>query len=238
MAKKTIVLTSEAMAEAASARDDLRARGYEVAVVPADVCLWDEAALRAWAAPLAGGLLGVIHPAPEMIRGSVEGVSEADFDRACDEGPMAAWCVCKVFCGLMAENGGGSLIFLNSIHAEKPVGFGALYSMGCGAAQMLAREAAQDYGEAGVRVFFIQKGVSAADPDAKSPVSTLYFGADLRTSRRVYPGADELNALIAFLLTPGAALLSGSDLRADDGMTLYYNHRRRVEGRPYFDWKH
>lgn len=233
--KDTIVLTDEAMAEARDARDYLLSQGWRVVTVPAEIRLWDEAALAAFAEPLGPAVAGVIHPAPPRIAGGVESVSEADFDRAANEGPMAAWCVTKVFCELMKRSGGGSMIYLNSIHAEKPVGMGALFSMGCGAVQMLSREAAQDYGEFNVRTYFIQKGISETDPDSKSPVSTLYYGVDLRYPERRMPGEGYLNGLIAFLLTPAAAALSGSDLRADGGMTLYYVHRRRVEGRPYYE---
>lgn len=233
--KDTIVLTHEGMAEARDARAALESQGWRVLTVPKDIRLWDEAALTAFAEPLGDVLAGVIHPAPERILGGVASVSEADWDRAAKEGPMAAWCVTKVFCDLMKRNGGGSMIYLNSIHAEKPVGLGALFSMGCGAVQMLSREAAQDYGEYNVRTYFIQKGVSATDPDSRSPVSTLYYGVDLRYPGRRMPEAGYLNELISFLLTPGAAALNGGDLRADGGMTLYYVHRRRVEGRPYYD---
>jgi NAD(P)-dependent dehydrogenase (short-subunit alcohol dehydrogenase family) len=234
--KDTIVLTHEGMAEARDARAHLESLGWRVLTVPKNVCLWSEAALTAFAEPLGETLAGVIHPAPERILGGVASVSEADWERAANEGPMAAWCVTKVFCGLMAQSGGGSMIYLNSIHAEKPVGMGALFSMGCGAVQMLSREAAQDYGEFGVHTYFIQKGVSQTDPDSRSPVSSLYFGVDLRYPERRMPEAGYLNDLIAFLLTPGAAALSGSDLRADGGMTLYYVHRRKVEGRPYYEY--
>ena len=232
--KDTIVLTRDGMAEARAARAHLQSLGYRVETVPPSVCLWDEAAVRAFAEPLAERIFGVIHPAPGRIPGAVADVSAEDWDRAADEGPMAAWCVTKVFCGLMRETGGGSMIYLNSIHAEKPVGLGALFSMGCGATQMLAREAAQDYGQFGVRVFFIQKGVSETDPDSRSPVSTLYYGADLRCASRKLQGPDALNGLIAFLMTDAAAPLTGADLRADDAMTLFYTHRRKVEGRPYY----
>ena len=224
------------MAEARQVRDHLCGLGYRVVTVPTDICLWDEAALSAWAAPHAGDLAGVIHPAPERILGSVQAVSEDDWNRAADEGPMAAWCVTKVFCGLMKQNGGGSMIYLNSIHAEKPVGLGALFSMGCAATQMLAREVAQDYGQFGVRSFFIQKGITQSDPDSKSPVSSVYYGVDMRYPTRKLPEEDQLNGLIAFLLTPDAAPLNGSDLMADGAMTQYYTHRRKVEGRPYYDW--
>lgn len=234
--KKTIILTDDRMAEAREVREYLASQGYCVETVPQDITLWDEAALSAWAQPFQSDLAGAIHPAPPRILGSVESVSEEAWRRAADEGPMAAWCVTKVLCGLMKDAGGGSMIYLNSIHAEKPVGNGALFSMGCGAAQMLAREAAQDYGQFNVRTYFIQKGVSEADPDSQSPVSTVYFGTELRCATRALPQPGYLNALIAFLLTPGAAALTGGDLRADDAMTLFYTHRRKVEGRTYHGW--
>ena len=211
--KQTVVFTDSRMAEARDAQAYLRAGGYRVETVPEDVCLWDEYALRSFAMPLAPSL----------------------WNRSVNEGPLAACCVTKVFCGLMKEHGGGSMIYLNSIHAEKPVGMGSLFSMGCAATQMLAREANQDYGEFNVRTFFIQKGIASTDPDSKSPVSALYFGADLRYPQRKMPEEGYLNGLISFLLTPQAAPLSGADLRADGGMTMYYTHRRKVEGRPYFD---
>ena len=233
--KNTVILTDESMAEARAAKSYLEGLGYRVETVPEDVCLWDEEALRAFAAPFADSITGVIHPAPERILGRVEEVSREDWDRAANEGPLAAWCVTKVFCGLMKESGGGSMIYLNSIHAEKPVGEGALFSMGCGAVQMLSREANQDYGEFGVRTYFVQKGITDTDPESRSRVSHIYFGTDLRYPERKMPEEGCLNGLIAFLLTPEAAILSGSDLRADGGMTMYYTHRRRVEGRPYVE---
>ncbi len=231
--KKTVIFTNSAMAEAADAMTYLSSLGYQAVAVPGDVCLWDEDALRAFAAPYADSLLGVVHPAPERILGSVESVTEQQWEQASYEGPLAAWCVTKVFCGIMQKNGCGSMIYLNSIHAEKPVGNGALFSMGCGAVQMLCREANQDYAEFGVNTYFIQKGITSTDPDSKSPVSSVYFGVDLRYPQRKMPEPGYLNDLIAYLLTPEAAPLSGSDLRADGGMTMYYVHRRKVEGRPY-----
>ena len=233
--KPTVIFTGTVMAEARDARDYLKTLDYEVVTVPEDVCLWDEAALRAFAEPWAASLCGVVHPAPERILGSIAEVSEDQWDRALNEGALSAWCATKVFCGIMKDNGGGSMIYLNSIHAEKPVGYGALFSMGCGAAQMLCREANQDYGQFNVRTFFIQKGITDTDPDSKSPVSSVYFGVDLRYSQRKMPEPGYLNGLIAFLLTPEAAPLSGADLRADGGMTMFYTHRHRVEGRVYFD---
>ena len=237
----TVIITDTRTREARDAADYLSARGWNVVTVPGDVPLCDEEALTGFAARYAPELCGVIHPAPPMdpfVKLGVEDISEELFALARDEGAIAAWCVTKVFGGIMRARGGGSLIYLNSIHAEKPVGCGALFSMGCAAAQMLQREANQDYGANGVRTYFVQRGISVDDPDARSDVSALYFGVDMRCPERRMPERGSLNGLLEFLLTPAAAPISGGDLRADGGMTMFYNnHRYRLEGVDYVQRK-
>ena len=233
MKKEKIIITDLRTQEARDALDYLGGLGYDVEAVPEEICLWDEAALGAFAAARAENLIAVIHPAPPLFNCGFEEADEALFAKASNEGAIAAWCVAKVFGGIFREKHDGSIVFLNSIHADKPVGRGFLFSAGCGATQMLAREVNQDYGADGVRVYFIERGISADDPDGKSDVSPLYFGVDLRYPTRRMPERGSLNALLAFLMTPAAAPLTGSDLRADGGMTMYYGHRHEVEGRDY-----
>ena len=237
MERKTIIITDLRTREARDALDYFAAQGWEALAVPRDVCLWDEAALSAFAAAHAETLAAVIHPAPPLLLCGFEEADEATFARAGNEGAIAAWCVTKVFGGIFREKREGVIIYLNSIHAEKPVGRGFLFSTGCGAAQMLQREANQDYGPDGVRTYFVQRGISPDDPDGQSDVSPLYFGVDMRYPSRHMPERGSLNGLLAFLTTPAAAPLMGSDLRADGGMTMYYGHRRRVEGREYYERK-
>ena len=223
---KTIVITDVRSLQARALIPFLSARGYRVQVPPEGCRLWKEDEVRAFAAACPRPLAGVIHPAPPFLRCGLEEADEALVARARDEGPLAAWCVARVFCDILCEQGGGSLIFLNSIHAEKPMGYGFLFSAGCGAVQMLSREISQDAGASGVRSFFVQRGPMEGDPDLRSDISHFYFGAGLRYPTNALPEADQLNDLVAFLLTPAAALLAGSDLRADGGMTMYYGKRR------------
>ena len=230
MNTQKVVITDLRTQEARDALDYLRDKGYDALAVPEGVCLWDEAALRAFAAAHSDGLIAVIHPAPPLLTGGFEQTDEAQFARARDEGAMAAWCVTKVFCGIFREKHDGSIIYLNSIHAEKPVGRGFLFSTGCAAVQMLSRDINLDYGPDGVRSFFVQRGVSADDPDAKSDVSFFYRDVEQRYPYHHMPERGSLNALLAFLITPEATPLMGSDLRADSGLTMYYGHRHRKRG--------
>ncbi len=234
---KIVVITDLRTEEARGAKEYLTGLGYEVVTPPEDIHLWKEEELTAFAGPLKERLYGVIHPAPPITKGGILEVSEEDWERTSNEGAIAAFMVAKVFCTIFREKKGGTLIFLNSIHAEKPMGKGILYSLNCGAVDMLSREAAQDYSESGVNVFFVEKGIT--DPEAgKSDASALYYGVDLRYPRREMPKPDYLNGLLAFMLTDAAYPLTGQPVMADAGLTGFYNqHRFKVEGREYFEFK-
>ena len=236
--RKTIVITDLRTKEARDAAEYLEGLGYDVRPVPEEVLLWDEAALKNWVTSFAEGVRAVIHPAPPFVHGGIEEVTEEQWDKNAYEGPVAALIVTKVFGMLFREYGdGGVIIYLNSIHAEKPAGKGLLFSTACGAVQMLNRDFNQDYGEFNVNTYFVQRGPTENDPDGRSDVSPLYYGVDLRYPQRKMPAAGYLNGLLAFLLTDAAAPLAGSDLRADGGYVGYYGHRRKVEGHAYPDWK-
>ncbi len=232
--QKTIIITDARSPQAQCAADYLAQQGYDVQVIPDTIPLWNEEALTAYAAQYADTLHGVIHPAPPKRLGGILSVSEEDWLAAREEGPIAAFCVTKVFCNIMREKQQGAMVYLNSIHAEKPVGEGMLFSMGCGAVQMLCREVNQDYGEQGVSCYFVQQGIYQGEEECISAVSPVYCGVDLRYPQRKIPAFDQLNGLLAFLMTEAAKPLTGSDLRADGGYTMFYTHRHKLEGREYF----
>ena len=66
----------------------------------------------------------------------------------------------------------------------------------------------------------------APDPDLRNDLTNFFCGVEQRYPARKIPETDSLNPLLAFLLTPAAAPLAGSDLRADGGMTMFYGQRQ------------
>lgn len=229
---ESVLITETRSADARSAAISLREAGYEV-ISGDGVRMWDEAEARALESRITSRLCGVIHMSPERILAGCESASDAQWNAALNEGALSALITTKVFAGRMAENGGGALIFLGSIHADKPVGGGFLYSINCAATQMLCREASQDYGARGVRCFYVERGISETDKNDPSSASQIYVGTQLRYPRRRMPEAGDLNALIKFLLTDGSWPLNGASLKADGGMTMFYGHRFREEGVKY-----
>lgn len=192
--------------------------------------LADETALNAWFDACGDDLLAVIHPAPPPIHASVARASESDWRLAFQEGALAALLITKTAGSHLTRLGRGCLIYLGSIHAEKPMGHGFLFSMGCSATQMLCREAALDFGAKGVCAYYVQRGIQSDDLGNANNLTNIYHATELRYPQKQLPGPDHLNGLLAFLLTDGAAPLNGADLQADSGLTLFYGHRREGAG--------
>ena len=229
---RSVWITDLRSREMRDACEYLSAQGWQVLTTPEGLCLWDEEAVQGFVNSCSDGLSGVIHPAPPPFQCPLEKADETRVSQARDEGAISAWCIAKAAGARFRRKGSGSLIWFSSVHAEKPMGYGTLFSAGCGAVQMLNREISQDYGPDGVMSFFVQRGPSAEDPDLRCDLTDFYCGTDLRYPTRRLPEAGSLNPLLAFLLTPAAAPLNGSDLRADGGMTMYYGQRMNEPVKP------
>ena len=192
--------------------------------------LTDESALASWFEASDDAFYAVIHPAPPPIHAAIATATEDDWQQAFRDGALAALLVTKTAGRRLASLGRGCLIYLGSIHAEKPMGYGFLFSMACSATQMLCREAALDFGAKGVYAYYVQRGIQQDDLIHANDLTNIYHATELRYPQNQLPGPDSLNGLIAFMLTEGAAPLNGADLHADSGLTLFYGHRREGVG--------
>ena len=170
---KSVWITDLRTREMQNAREYLSAQGWQVLTSPEELCLWDDEAVREFVASCGETLSGVIHPAPPPFQCRLEKTNETLIAQARDEGAVAAWCITKAAGDLFRKKGRGNLIWFSSVHAEKPMGYGTLFSAGCGAVQMLSREISQDYGPDGVLSFFVQRGPSVDDPDLTSGATIL-----------------------------------------------------------------
>lgn len=181
--------------------------------------------LRSYFSNLNASLTGVIIPEPPVRIVSVEDADDTIWEQGMRDGALSAMILTRAAGETLTENGQGSIIFLGSIHAEKPTGCSFIYSTACSAIQMLCREAALDFGASGVNCFYVQRGIMEHDIGNKNKYSNIYCRPDRRYPKKRLPSADSLNGLINFLLTDAAGPLNGADLRADEGFVMYYgNH--------------
>lgn len=165
----------------------------------------------------------LIHNDNEVLQASVESCSEEAFLECLSRNAKSAF-VCTQAAGRqMVLQQSGSIIYVSSIHAEKPTGSAFAYSASKGAVKMLAKEAALVLGRSGVRVNTVELGpIQGDDERFKSSFSTLYRDYEYKVPNAVLGSFEDLAGLVHFLASDEAAYVNGADIRLDGGFLLHY----------------
>ena len=197
--------------------------GYTPITCDIDIDLTSEESVKNFLEPYKDNLISAILANPPLIRGSIEDATDEMWSKARDSFIAPMLNITQVAGKIFMQNKKGSIIYLNSIHAEKPIGGGFLYSTCCAAIQALCREAALIYGGSNVGCYNIMRGIVESEENYfASDYSPIHHSSELRFPKERLPSANSLNELCAFLLSGGAYILNGTDLQADEGFRLYY----------------
>lgn len=192
-----------------------------------DIDFTSEQSIADFLEPYKSELAGAVLANPAPIYGEIEAATDDMWNTARDSFALSMLNLTQAVGKIFAKKRSGSIIYLNSIHADKPLGNGFLYTMGCAAVQMLCREAALIYGAKGVGCYNIMRGIVEGEESYfTSEYSSIYHNAEVRFPKEKLPSAKSLNELCAFLLSGGAYILNGTDLQADEGFRLYYGKSR------------
>ncbi|GBF76509.1 SDR family oxidoreductase [Paenibacillus sp. 598K] len=169
------------------------------------------------------GLIGLlVHNRQRCERATIAECSESLFLDILDANAKSAFLCTQAIGGRMAERGSGSIVYVTSIHAEKPTGASFAYSASQGAIGMLAAEAALELGRRGVRVNTVQLGpVQGPSTELVSPLSALYDDYERKTPLRTAQASD-LASLAIYLAGDTAGALHGATIRLDGGLLLHY----------------
>ncbi|MFD1953849.1 SDR family NAD(P)-dependent oxidoreductase [Paenibacillus thailandensis] len=200
------------------------AAGAKALVANADLTSREEVALLLEQARHQLGPVDVlIHNNDHYIPALTEDCEERDFAAVMEANAKTAFLCAQAVGKQMAELEHGSIVFLTSVHAEKPTGSSFAYSASKGAVKMLAKEAALYLGRFGIRVNTIEMGPVEGDPDRfRSPFSTLYDNYRYKVPSGELGSYRDAAAIARFLVSEEARYLNGADIRLDGGFLLHY----------------
>ncbi|MGB3723141.1 MAG: SDR family oxidoreductase [Pacificimonas sp.] len=137
-----------------------------------------------------------------------------EIDRMIDVNLRGAWHAAVE--GARAMNDDGRIVFIGSVNGDRmPAAGGAAYAMTKAGLQGAARGLARDFGKRGITVNVVQPGPVDTDmnPADGEHVKAMYGAMAIRRHAR----ADEVAAMVAYLLTPEAAMVTGGTLNIDGG---------------------
>ncbi|WP_053376132.1 SDR family NAD(P)-dependent oxidoreductase [Paenibacillus sp. FJAT-27812] len=204
--------------------EQVQEAGSQAIVVNIDLCKSaDVADMLQFAEQQLGAVDVLIHNNKEVYQSSIEFGDEEVFTKSLAINAKSAFICTQQVGKQMMEKQAGKIIYVSSIHAEKPTGSAFTFSVSKGAVKMLAKEASLVLGRNGVSVNTIELGPLDGDHEVfESTLSTLYNDYEYKIPNAVLGSADDLAELVMFLSSDEARYINGSDIRLDGGFLLHY----------------
>jgi glucose 1-dehydrogenase len=202
----------------------LKASGTKVVVTNVNLCKSSdlEALLKETVGRL-GTVDILVHNNNLVKPASVETCEETLFLEIMNANAKSAFICTRAVGKQMSAKQSGKVIYVSSIHAEKPTGSSFAYSASKGAIKMLSREAALVLGRDGINVNVIELGPVEGDHELlQSDISTLYDSYQYKVPNANLGNHDDLAHLVLYLSTDEARYINGADIRIDGGFLMHY----------------
>ena len=203
---------------------EIPAHGGRALVLVGDVR--DVATVTRWASECEaafGGLDGLVNAAGVIGNGALDATASAEWDRLMDSNVRSLYLMTRAASELLKAKR-GSVVNLSSVAATRPYAGLAAYCVSKAAVDMITRCAALDLAPFGVRVNAVNPGVVVTELHTVTSAVADY-AAFLERGRTTHPigrvgTAEEVAALILYLLSDEAGWVTGACMPIDGGRAL------------------
>ena len=203
---------------------DVRTAGGEALVLEGDVR--DEAVCARWAGECErafDGLDGLVNAAGVLGNGAVDASTSAEWDRIMDSNVRSLFLMTRAAAPLLRRRK-GSIVNLSSVAGTRPYAGLAAYCVSKAAVDMLTQCSALDFAPHGVRVNAVNPGVVVTELHTVTGAVADY-PAFLERGKGTHPigrvgNAEEVAALILYLLSDAAGWITGACMPIDGGRAL------------------
>lgn len=179
----------------------------------------DDAAVEA-AAQRFSDAHALVFTAATNVRKRMDDYSLDEFDRVVNLNLRASFQLIRHFGKQFAANGGGSIVGFASIRAQVVEPGQGVYAATKAGLVQLAKTAAAEYGQQGVRVNVVAPGVVETPLTAQIKADEQWYRAYAEKSALGrWSRPDELAGAVVFLVSDASSFVTGSTLLVDGGWT-------------------
>ena len=165
-----------------------------------------------------GGLHILVNVLDTPAFGPAESADDTVFDKIIENNLKTVWMSCQEAGRVMLRQGGGVIVNMTSVLAERGVPNAALYCAAKAAVLNLTRALALEWARKGIRVNAIEAGwlddeSSPANKDDEFSKTLIKY---LPYNRLVKP--EELAGALLYLVSPAASFVTGESIAVDGGL--------------------
>jgi NAD(P)-dependent dehydrogenase (short-subunit alcohol dehydrogenase family) len=165
-----------------------------------------------------GGLDILVTALDTPFYAPAEATSDPDFDRVMEDNFKTVWMACQEVGRVMLGRGGGVIVNIGNVMAERGVPNAALYCAAKGAVRNLIRALALEWARRSIRINMIEcgwldeEGSPALVPGDFSDKLVKY----LPYRRLLKP--EEIAGVLLYLVSPAASFVTGTSVAVDGGL--------------------
>jgi NAD(P)-dependent dehydrogenase (short-subunit alcohol dehydrogenase family) len=204
---------------------EISARGGRGEPLAADVTAEPApAAIVAGALSAFGGIDAIVNAAGIIASGAVDQTTDEGWDQMMSVNVRAPFRLIREAADALADRR-GAVVNVSSVAGTRAFPGLAAYCVSKAAVDQLTRAAALDVAARGVRINAINPGVVVTNLHRRGGMDPAQYDAFLEKSKATHPlgrpgTAEEVADLIAFLLSPSAAWMTGETISIDGGRHL------------------
>jgi NAD(P)-dependent dehydrogenase (short-subunit alcohol dehydrogenase family) len=164
------------------------------------------------------GLDIVVTALDRPFYGPAEDSTDSDYDRVMEENFKTVWAASQEAARVMIERGGGVIVHLSSVMAERGVPNASLYCAAKGAVRNLCRALALEWARSNLRLNLIECGWMD-EPGSPAAVPSDFSGKLIKYlpyRRLVKP--EEIAGALLYLVSPAAGFVTGEAIAVDGGL--------------------
>ena len=215
--------SSEALAQ--KTLEDIQSQGGEAFLYKADVS--DRLQTRAMAEATAsryGGIDILVNNAAMQLNRFISDYDADTFRWLWDINIGGYWRAAQECLPYLKRSATPRIVNISSIHGKRPGVFDAGYTMTKGAIRMFTREAALELAAYGITVNAIDLGACKIEGKTGKHVFKVYWPKEVRENKGAplsqICSPEDVGALVLYLVSPEAGMMTGSGIRLDAGMSL------------------
>lgn len=191
--------------------------GESAQAVALDVC--DLEQIRALFKNFNGPLDGLVNNAGITIETDFLDFPEEDLDRLWTTNLRSVFCLCQQAGRRMKESGGGVIVNMSSVHGNASTPGYEMYAAVKAGVSAMTRAISWSLGCHGIRVNTLSPGLTQTEAVAKVLEEKPHLAGPFKTMHASgrYATVEEIGQAAVFLLSDGAAAITGAEIIADHG---------------------